>query len=49
MHEKQIEEAIEMFGEKIEGTVSSPAARRLLWVDDRKPLLEQKKKKYYMQ
>ena len=41
---KEIEEAIEIFGEKIKGKVSTPAAKNLLWVDDTKPLLDQKRK-----
>ena len=41
---KQIKEAIEMFGEKIKGKLSTPAAKQLLFVDDTKPLLYQKLK-----
>ena len=41
---KQIEEAIEMFGEEIKRKVSTPAAKHLLWVYDTKPLLDQKNK-----
>ena len=41
---KQIKVAIEMFGEEIKGKVSAPEAKHLLWVDDTKPLLDQKRK-----
>ena len=39
---KQIEEAIEIFGEENKGKVSTPAAKHLLWFDDTKPLLDHK-------
>ena len=33
-----------MFGEEIKGKVLKPVAKNLLWVDDIKPLLDQKLK-----
>ena len=41
---KQIEEAIEIFGEEIKGKVLKPSAKHLLWVDETKPLQDQKLK-----
>ena len=41
---KKIEEAIGIFREGIKGRVLTPASKHLLWIDDTKPPLDQKRK-----